>query len=348
MEENLEIYFCEICSESIPAKDLETRDAIKVKGKVIGPCCLADVRGPESGKSTGSNTGLTALGVILLAAFAGGVLHLEWRLSEEVAGLDTKIQAVETNVARSGSKHWADMEKRLDNTLQKGAMDPVLKRVGELETKLDKDQIRLGARIDTIHVRFEGIEQTQKRLVDGQFSIVREIKDVESEVLRLERDVAAAAAAPRGGVEPSRVGDASGKPTPKIFDEPKGLLPALAHQVARLKDGDAGNRFEAVDHLVQSKNPAVLEHILPMLKDPDAFVRRLTAEGLADFRDKASVEALIIALADPESIVRHTAHGSLKKLTGQSIAFDPDGSASSRSKAQRRFKDWWSKNRDKF
>lgn len=347
MEENLEIYFCEICSESIPAQDLATKDAIQVKGKVIGPCCLADVRGSQAGRVSGSNSGLTALGVILLAAFAGGVLHLEWRLSEEVHGLGTEIRGVESSVASNSSQHWADIDKQLDNTLQKGAMDPILQRFSDLETKLDRDRIRLEAQVGGFRVRFKGLEETQKLLVDGQGLIVREIKDVENEVLRLERDVATAAAAPRDIGWPARVGDATGKPPPKVLDEPK--LPALlAHQVVRLKDDDAGNRFEAVDKLVESKDPAVLEHLLPMLKDADAFVRRLTAEGLADFRDKTSVDALIIALADPESIVRHTAHGSLKKLTGQAIAFDPDGSAGSRSNAQRRFKDWWSKNRDRF
>ncbi len=129
---------------------------------------------------------------------------------------------------------------------------------------------------------------------------------------------------------------------------PAGLPAGLAHQVGRLKDEDAGNRFEAVDQLVQSQHPSVLEPLLPMLRDSDAFVRRLTAEGLASFKDKLSVDALIIALADRESIVRHTAHASLKKLTVQTIPFDPDGSGSSRSQAQRRWKDWWDKNRDRF
>ena len=127
-----------------------------------------------------------------------------------------------------------------------------------------------------------------------------------------------------------------------------GLPAALAHQVTRLKDGDAGNRFEAVDQLIQSNNLKVLEHLVPMLKDSDAFVRRLTAEGLASFRDKRSVEGLLVAMADPESIVRHTAYTSLKKLTGQTIAFDPDGSAGARAQAQRRFKDWWETAKEKF
>ena len=90
MEENLEIYFCEICNESVPAKDLATREAIEVHGKVIGPCCVAAVqrnptRAAVGGGGGNAAAGLTALGVFLLAALAGATIFLEWRMEEQVA-----------------------------------------------------------------------------------------------------------------------------------------------------------------------------------------------------------------------------------------------------------------------
>ena len=85
-----------------------------------------------------------------------------------------------------------------------------------------------------------------------------------------------------------------------------------------------------------------------MTKDADPFVRRLTVEGLSDFRSAASVEALLTALADEEGIVRHAAYSSLRKLTGQSIAFDPDARKDDRRGAQKRWQDWWRKNKDTF
>ena len=189
-------------------------------------------------------------------------------------------------------------------------------------------------------------------LVEGD-SVRRDIKEVQLEVVRLGRELATAAAAPRSlatpGSSASAPAGASEAADASSDDEPDLALPAnLAAQVTRLKDDDAGNRFEAVDQLVQSKNSATLPYLLPMLKDGDPFVRRLTAEGLARFKQASSVDALLVTLADPESIVRHTAHASLKKLTSQDIAFDPDGSASARSSSQRRWKDWWAKNRGKF
>ena len=35
-------------------------------------------------------------------------------------------------------------------------------------------------------------------------------------------------------------------------------------------------------------------------------------------------------------------------IGAQGIAFDPDGSASARNQAKKRWADWWRKNRDKF
>ena len=67
-------------------------------------------------------------------------------------------------------------------------------------------------------------------------------------------------------------------------------------------------------------------------------------EGLKDFRRPEVVDVLLVALADPESLVRLTAHASLKAITGQRFDFD-DASQSSRSSSQRRWSEWWDKNR---
>ena len=350
MEDNLEIYFCEICSESVPVQDIRAKTAREIKGKVIGACCLPDVAAPAQARG-GSPVGLTTLGIVLLAGVAAATVFLDSRFTDEVDQVRREMATVSTTVSSQGDL-WSDLEKRLDHTLQAGALQPVQKQIAGLEGKIGKVSQSLSGEIRGSSVRFAGLEETQKRLVDGQTSLQREIKDVVSEVLRVGRDVAAVAAAPRPA--PQRAYDAGSgddpgpavRPAPAAADA--GLPATLAHQVGRLKDKDAGNRFEAVDQLIQSKHPKAREHLVPMLKDPDPFVRRLTAEGLGGFKHAATVDALLVALADPESIVRHTAHASLKKLTGQSIAFDPDAGARARATAQRRWKEWWSKNRGKF
>ena len=108
-------------------------------------------------------------------------------------------------------------------------------------------------------------------------------------------------------------------------------------------------RFEAVDALIGSKNPAVLKHLLPMARDADLYVRRLTVEGLRDFKQAEAVEQLIAALADSETTVAETAYGSLKKLTGQKIPFDAASpSKDTRLRGQQRWQEWWDKNKATF
>lgn len=353
MEDNLEIYFCEICSESIPANELAAKNALVVKGKVVGSCCLPQFQPTRAKVVSGTSPlGLTAMTGIVLAGVAAATLFLETRLTEDVGSVREDLRQVRGSVTSQGDM-WARLETRLDKTLQQDALSPVETRVGDLATSITEVEKQLSLRFEGLGQRFGQFENQYQRLEAGQGSVRSDIKDVQIEVVRLGRELAAAAAAPRGLPVAS-----GGVPGPKVHskpadaasdEEPDLALPApLAAQVTRLKDEDAGNRFEAVDHLVQSKNPATLPYLVPMLKDGDPFVRRLTAEGLSRFKQASSVDALLVTLADPESIVRHTAHASLKKLTSQDIAFDPDGSASARSSAQRRWKDWWVKNRGKF
>ena len=357
MEDNLEIYFCEICSESIPADELSDSKAMSIKGKVIGSCCLSAIRPelePVLAKPvvSSSSIGLTAVGAVVLAGVAAATLFLDARLTKDVGGVRADMRKVRDTVSAQGSM-WAELDLRMDKTLQQGALTPIETRVGDVGVAIDASEKRLASRFEGLGLRLNAFEDEYKKLTDGQSSIQRDVKDVQLEVVRLGRELATAAAKPRNAppLDARNLGSAvvaaPAKAAPK--GDPVVALPAnLAEQAARLKDADAGTRFEAVDQLVQSKNPATLSYLVPMLKDGDPFVRRLTAEGLATFKVAAGVDALLVTLADPESIVRHTAHTSLKKLTGQSIAFDPDGSSSSRSSAQRRWKDWWSKNRDKF
>ncbi|MGC6489424.1 MAG: HEAT repeat domain-containing protein, partial [Planctomycetota bacterium] len=126
-------------------------------------------------------------------------------------------------------------------------------------------------------------------------------------------------------------------------------LPApLAEQVANLAAADPALRFEAVDVLIESKEPKVLVHLLPLVRDPDAFVRRLTVEGLREFRRPAAVDALLEALADEDENVCDTAWRSLRDVTGQRLPFDASASKEARSRAAKKWRDWWAGARDTF
>jgi len=352
MEENLEVYFCEICSESIPLKDLETRTARQFKGKVIGACCLAEFA-PRADKAGASPASLTALGVVFLAGLAAATIWLEYRLTSATGELDGRLNSINTSVGTQNER-WGSLEGQLEKFADKEGQSTMSSSLGQLASalasiKAELDQVSDG-HADT-RTQLGEVKSGLGAVKDQGEEAVVSLKTLGREVQQLSRDVAALAAMPRKTAKESSVtGDDPMEPTPIAKGTPRkdGLPPNLAHQVVRLKDSDAGNRFEAVDQLIQSKDARVRQHLLPMLKDPDLFVRRLTAEGLSSFKDATTVGALIVALADPEGIVRHTAYSSLKKLTGQKIAFDPESSPSARNSAQRKWKEWWSKAKATF
>ena len=236
MEENLEIYFCEICSESIAAKDLATKEAIELKGKVIGPCCLAGIRQPQS-RTAGATAGLTALGVFVLAAIAGATMFLEWRLSEQVAVLQGNIDEVETNVASSGSKQIADFEKALDGTMQRGELKPLATRLDEIEGKVGTVETRLGAKFGSLNAQLGGLDEAQRKIISGQSEIRSDVKDIESELMRLEREVRQRGSPRRARVSPT--------PTSKsgLDDRSRRRKPESRYRFAR-RAGSPGHATE--------------------------------------------------------------------------------------------------------
>ena len=118
--------------------------------------------------------------------------------------------------------------------------------------------------------------------------------------------------------------------------------------MAKLTAADPALRFEAVDVLIESKDPKVLPNLLPLVRDPDAFVRRLTVEGLREFRQPAAVEALLEALVDDDENVCDTAWRSLRDLTGQRLPFDASASKEARARAAKKWQAWWDGARDTF
>jgi len=44
-EQEVEVSFCDLCGTSVPAGDIESKQAVIHEGKVIGQCCLATLRG---------------------------------------------------------------------------------------------------------------------------------------------------------------------------------------------------------------------------------------------------------------------------------------------------------------
>jgi hypothetical protein len=345
MSTNLEVYFCDLCNESVPHTDLQSGQALRVKGRVIGGCCLKSLRTVPTPvvdrRTSGAATAL--VGVVVLAGVAGAAAFLDWRVADEVGGIRGRLSAVEER-SRHSQERLAGVEEAVTRLAGRIDLDALSTQVAAMDGQL-------GAVRTSVEMRIARLEESLQAVLAGdraswseqrsEMARLREMLD------RLGGEVAALAARPN----PPPATVAPSEPLPVVSATPASTepeLPAeLRHHVLALADEDPGTRFSAVDKLVRSKSPLVLSALIPMAKDDNTFIRRLTVDGLRGFRRPESVDALLVALSDPESLVRITAHASLRDLTGQKIDFD-DSNASSRGASMRRWQEWWEKNRATF
>jgi len=120
--------------------------------------------------------------------------------------------------------------------------------------------------------------------------------------------------------------------------------PSWVSQLPGLKDASAGNRWNAVTILGDTEDSRVVPHLLPMLDDEDVFVRMATARVLGDLGSSAAIPGLIDALNDGQAPVREASVVALRLLSGRDFRFDPLGKESERTKAQSSWRKWWADN----
>lgn len=352
-EPAVEVAFCDLCGTSVPVGDLATGQAVRHQDKTIGACCLAVLRGAPSPapaapsvapRAAASEGRLLPVAIVLLAAIAAATMFVD----SKVAGLEQAFRSAQDAAAerqRSDSDVLMGIDVELDRLAQRGDVEAVAGKAGEIAGAVEALQAAAtqqaeGVQRDLAATRRE-VQAAVGKIVDPR-PLLEDLRDRQLRLLAAVEALRAAFAA---------------QPAPQPVPEPAaaapiaatGDLPAeLTEQVKRLTDTDPAVRFEAVDVLIQSKNPAVLSHLLPLAKDPDGFVRRLTVEGLRDFPKAEAIEVLLVALGDDDENVRDTAWRSLRDATGQKMPFEAAAGKEQRARAVQRWLDWWEKAKATF
>ncbi|HEX5053787.1 MAG TPA: HEAT repeat domain-containing protein [Planctomycetota bacterium] len=350
----MEVLFCDLCGASVPVGDLANGAALKHQGKLVGACCLSAMRGTTrahgvaaGARGSASEGRLLPVAVVLLAAVAAATIFLDQR----IAGADEQWRAGQDQVLmaqRSDSEVLQAIGVAMDGAARKSDLEGLTEKIALLDGALQQQGEQL--RQLSEQVRREVAAVRQEVQVAGSSAIdYRPLFDeMRNKQQRLQEAVdaalRAAAAAPVSAAPP-----VDSRPAPAVPDAPvaNALPPALAEHVRRLQASDPAVRFEAVDELLSSREPAVVPHVLPLARDPDSFVRRLTVEGLRDFKRPEVVDALLVALNDSDDSVAETAWQSLKELTGQKIPFETRPK-DARARAVQRWQEWWDKNKAAF
>lgn len=339
-----EVHFCNVCNQSIPETALESGAAVRVEGRIV------PVATPEAAvtrhPAAPARSALVVAGLVVVAAVAASAIYLDWRMTESESRVRDEVASMSGSLGRSSDRLDA-LDRRLATTSSVADLVPLQDAVGDARELIRSDVRELQGLLVAAAAREAELKDSLKELEAALVQQTARFTLLQDELGAVARDVSDLLARPAAAPVEARRTDV---PTPPSGEpEAAGGLPAeLAHHVMRLSDADDGTRFEAVDQLLMSKDERIYPHLLPLAKDPDLFVRRLVLEGLSEYRSPESVEAMLTALADPEEVVRHTAYLGLKRLTGEDIAFDAGASADQRGAMQRRWRQWWERNRDSF
>jgi hypothetical protein len=374
----MKIHFCDLCNESVPQSDLDEGRAFMRKGRVICAKCdtimsgrgadetatqkdpdtkidlaskTAVAPGAASAKTLGTGEGervrgpmqyrveggggliagfLSAVAVVLVAVVA---VMLMDRVESVSTGLDDDVAAVQREVSAAEEGLAERIEAMNAVSLQSAKnldtrFDALLasrdKRDAETATRLDK----LGTNIAELAERLGSLTETERSVSDQARSIVALEAGLGSLRLDIAQVAADLAARPIVVAEP-----AAPEPTGPLW------LPL----VDDLASANSGVRWNAVEDLGHTGDPAVVPHLIPVLDDEDTFVRMAAARVLGDLGGDVAVAPLIDTLSDPAESVRDAAVSSLRQITGQNFRFDPLGKQADRTKRIRAWRDWWEK-----
>jgi len=292
-------------------------------------------------------SGFLALGSMLLMA---GISVMLFERDKEV--IDRNDEA--RDVLRASFKGELDDQKadvrrvRESMVAQAGDLQRAVDRVEQSQTLAARSVDELSSDLDT---RLRAIEE-RLLLLQGFDARVRS-NETElvalgpvlagmDEDLRLMRDGILELENRMQGV---RVPGALGDPLADAGEPDAGPPPWFA-LTEDLEDPSAGTRWQAVQALGQTRDPAVIKHLVPMMTDDDIFVRMAAARILGDLGSPSAIPALIGGLEDAEPSVREAAVVSLRDLAGEQFGFDPTASDSDRARRVKNWRDWWERNEE--
>lgn len=355
----MNLYFCDLCNESIPQADLDLGRAVRRNERLICTACEAAMTSAPASAPEPSDVApaprplarapstsplpaiALAVACVALLVGAGGGAYLFWRLDESARALHGEVVDVERAApahARTVSAALAEetSARETDVAAARAEVQALVTRVQELE-QAGADRAALERRVDKLDGRLAALGDLASR-VEHESGALEQLAATVAELsaARAQSDAAGAGAhaAPASDPAPAAKGAALA-PAPGV--------PPWQGFVADLASADSGTRWQAVQALGDTHDPAVVPHLVPVLGDADIFVRMAACRHLGDLGSLEAIPALIDALEDEEALVREAAYVALDRLSGkgQQIPFDAYARDGDRSKRVRAWRDWW-------
>jgi len=373
----MDIYFCDICNESVPQSDLDRGMAFRRGERVVCFACDSSMSQAEGGAATpdkplgDADEGegpSAAAGVapaeakasgssaeVEVSASSGGgnlsgcfacclgiaivIFGYSWgkEALEKQAELTRAVEDLRSADEATGER-FSDMQISLSRSGQQEA-EATSAAIAKVQADSDEKVANLRVRLGRLENSLEALRQatTEDRRLQAA-----ELKEVQ----KVAESAAESADQLVEGTQPllERVAALeevlSGGLAGAGSPDSGGRAPSWAVNLADLRDASAGNRWTAVTVLGDTGDERVVPHLLPMLADEDVFVRMATARVLGELGSEEAIPALIETLSDGQAAVREATVVALRVLSGKDFRFDPLGKDADRRKAQDAWRKW--------
>ena len=369
----MEVYFCDICNESIPATDLDHGMAFRRGERVVCAACdnsmsqksagdeegvgspslgtiatavpvgaPSSAQGPASAPSSlAENSSSGCVGGALKAGLLGAIVFVGY---QQVSQVIEKQGVLQSNVLElqeqrvRADERFGDFQTTISSTSQQQARSTAAS-VEALRGSAEEKLVNMGSRLGRIENSLESLRQEGVR--DHQ-SINEELKSFSNAVsgLQVRLDELTSSLGGLGGRLDALEDVLEGGLSTVGAPSPSGKAPSWAGTLTDLKDASAGNRWAAVTALGDTGDGRVVPYLLPMLEDEDVFVRMAAARVLGELNSVEASSGLVDALGDKQAAVREAAVVSLRQMSGKDFRFDPLGKGTERSKAQAAWRKW--------
>ncbi|MCC7012920.1 MAG: HEAT repeat domain-containing protein [Planctomycetes bacterium] len=341
-EFDLQLHFCDLCSQSIPQADIDTSRAVRIGDKWVCGACRALAPAGAGAPPPSSPSAVSPISEPTVRRADAGGSRAALVLSA-LALVGVVVVAVQTH------GHVRTMRSEV------ARIDPAqADRVKRIQRQLDDIEGTLGRWFDDAWERSRAAAAAQSPAAappvepEAQLELARELRTI-AQQLELSSDESAAAMAElrrRCESLEERIAVAtawSGVPRPSATDANSAaeLAPERKALLERLRQAEPVERARALIELSARADAADVPFVAALLRDPDAFVRVTAVRHLESARARTAVGVLIEALDDDDSTVRMAADSALRTLTGQRFLFDPWGRADIRAAGAAEWRAWW-------
>ncbi|MGY8758493.1 MAG: HEAT repeat domain-containing protein [Planctomycetota bacterium] len=334
-----ELFFCNVCQQSVPQISLDTGSAVRHGDRVICPDCadtLVIATELEPSKREWSISPIVIVFfTITWAVFA--YMYVEQQRFFDAVTASNK-EAVSNNNRLSAAN--AELQSALENKIGDSATRAKIERdkltsviangdnklrdalsrqanaLAEFES-LPSQFSAMSSKLNLSQIEISTIAESAREIRAGQLVLRDKISAV-------ERQVAAA-------------------PTPVDVEE-SSFDSRVQSILQDLESSDPNTRFAALEDIADHDDPNLVPYVAPLLYDSYEFCRYQAATTLRQWSALSATPQLIEALDDTFEFVRKEVNAALEAVTKNSVGYNHKDDDAARAASQQAWRDWWKNN----